>query len=263
MNLSSTTIGGKTHNLSLYKHSSGAWVFGAGTVQWSWGLDEIHDRGNAPADARLQQATINLLADMTIQPATIQSGLTIATASTDVTAPVTTIVSPANNAVINSLMPIILSGTSTDAKTIVGVEISFDGGLTWATANGTSNWNYTWTPPANGSYTIKVRAFDDSGNFTTAAASATTTISFSAALNCPCTLFGSVNPSLSTSERDNTTGIVLGMKFRTSVNGTVTGIRFYKASGNSGTHKDCCTTAVELYWHRQPLVEKQVRVGSR
>jgi hypothetical protein len=34
-----------THNLSLYKHSSGGLVFGAGTVQWSWGLDNNHGRG--------------------------------------------------------------------------------------------------------------------------------------------------------------------------------------------------------------------------
>src|SRR6185503_15275131 len=57
-------IGAATHNLTLYRHSSGALVFGAGTVQWAWGLDSNHDRGNgAPAQA-MQQATMNLLADM-------------------------------------------------------------------------------------------------------------------------------------------------------------------------------------------------------
>ena len=55
MRLSSTTVtsadqdllnygstygaGTATHNLTLYRHSSGALVFGAGTVQWGWGLD--------------------------------------------------------------------------------------------------------------------------------------------------------------------------------------------------------------------------------
>ena len=37
--------GTANHALTLYKHSSGALVFGAGTVQWSWGLDSNHDRG--------------------------------------------------------------------------------------------------------------------------------------------------------------------------------------------------------------------------
>ena len=53
-----------THNLALYRHSSGALVFGAGTVQWSWGLDAVHDNGSEPADPRIQQATVNLFADM-------------------------------------------------------------------------------------------------------------------------------------------------------------------------------------------------------
>ena len=39
--------GTATHSLTLYRHASGALVFGAGTVQWSWGLDSNHDRGSA------------------------------------------------------------------------------------------------------------------------------------------------------------------------------------------------------------------------
>ena len=27
----------------MYRHASGALVFGAGTIQWSWGLDSNHD----------------------------------------------------------------------------------------------------------------------------------------------------------------------------------------------------------------------------
>ena len=52
--LSDTTAGGKNHKMSLYRAPSGALVFGAGTVQWSWGLDGTHDRGGShrgPADA--------------------------------------------------------------------------------------------------------------------------------------------------------------------------------------------------------------------
>ena len=76
MRLSSTTLndlpllqdhgstyssGQATHNLALYRHSSGALVFGAGTVQWSWGLDATHDNGSAAADNRMRQATVNLI----------------------------------------------------------------------------------------------------------------------------------------------------------------------------------------------------------
>ena len=58
---SSYGTGTATHALTLYRHSSGALVFGAGTVQWSWGLDAVHDCSGAPADPRMQQATVNLL----------------------------------------------------------------------------------------------------------------------------------------------------------------------------------------------------------
>ena len=44
-------------------------------------------RFRAPASTPMQQATVNLLADMGAQPATLQSGLTVATKSTDTVAP--------------------------------------------------------------------------------------------------------------------------------------------------------------------------------
>ena len=82
-----------THNLTLYRHPGGALVFGAGTIQWSWGLDSNHDRGSAAADVRMRQATVNLFADMGVQPGTLQSGLVSASASADTVAPSSTIAS--------------------------------------------------------------------------------------------------------------------------------------------------------------------------
>ena len=61
-------IGTATHHLAMYRHASGALVFGAGTVQWSWGLDGAHDNGATSPDQAMQQATITLLADMGAQP---------------------------------------------------------------------------------------------------------------------------------------------------------------------------------------------------
>ena len=69
-------------------------MFGAGTVQWSWGLDGGNPTGQAP-DPTMQQATVNLLADMGAQPATLLPGLVAASASTDTTAPTSAITSPA------------------------------------------------------------------------------------------------------------------------------------------------------------------------
>ena len=54
------------------------------------------------------------------------------------------------------------------------------------------------------------------------------------AATCPCTIFGSQTPA-NPSEND-TDAVELGVKFRADSNGTITGLRFYKGSGNTGTH---------------------------
>src|SRR6185295_10529537 len=59
--------GSATHAMTLYRHSSGALVFGAGTVQWAWGLDSNHDRCCSSADLAQQQAMVNLFSDMGVQ----------------------------------------------------------------------------------------------------------------------------------------------------------------------------------------------------
>ena len=81
--------GTTTHNVTQYRAASGALVFSAGSVQWTWGLDETHDSpfASEPADLRMKQAQVNLLADMSAQPATLDSQLTPATKSTDTAGP--------------------------------------------------------------------------------------------------------------------------------------------------------------------------------
>ena len=64
--------GTATHNLSLYRDpESGALVFGAGTVFWTWVLSNQHDSSPYGANIEntgLQQFTVNMFADMGIQP---------------------------------------------------------------------------------------------------------------------------------------------------------------------------------------------------
>jgi hypothetical protein len=65
-----------THHMTLYRAPSGALVFGAGTVQWSWGLDSYHDRQpDPPPDRNIQQATVNLFSDMGAEPTSLQPGI--------------------------------------------------------------------------------------------------------------------------------------------------------------------------------------------
>jgi hypothetical protein len=176
--------GTATHSLTLYRARSGALVFSAGTVQWPWGLDPNHDtetgippeRANPGGSIRIgvdlkgavpaiQQATVNLFADMGVQPTTLQKGLVPAAPSSDITPPQARIVSPTDGARIVG-DAITISGTSSDAAGVVaGVEVSLDGGTRWHPAVGTNAWGYEeTTPPGVASLRILVRATDDSGN---------------------------------------------------------------------------------------------------
>ena len=68
-----------------------------------------------PADVRMQQATLNLLADMGAQPATRQSGLVAASASTDTAPPSSFVTSPIAGATVQLGEVVTISGTATDA----------------------------------------------------------------------------------------------------------------------------------------------------
>src|SRR5262249_44262876 len=90
-----------THHLTLYRAPNGGLVFGAGTVQWSWGLADVNawegyftQPGNKPPDPNLEQATVNLFAEMGVQPGSLIAGLVPATKSTNTTPPTSSITSP-------------------------------------------------------------------------------------------------------------------------------------------------------------------------
>lgn len=226
-----------THHMTLYKHSSGALVFGAGTVQWSWGLDDNHDyvSGPSPApDINMQQATVNLLADMDAQPATLQAGLVAATPSADTTPPASSITSPPVGTTTPENVPITISGTASDAVGQVGgVEVSTDGGVTWHPATGRETWTYDWTPTITGTVTLRSRAVDDSGNLETPGTGVTITVTPSGI--CPCSIWADDNTPGDPYENDGRP-IEVGVKFRSEVNGQIIGLRFYKGIGNTGTH---------------------------
>uniref|UniRef100_A0A832I353 DUF4082 domain-containing protein n=1 Tax=Eiseniibacteriota bacterium TaxID=2212470 RepID=A0A832I353_UNCEI len=232
--LSGTSVGGNLHRLSLYRAPSGALVFGAGTVQWSWGLDATHDRGSdAPVQA-IRQATVNLLADMGAQSATLQPGLVAAVASNDTQAPASAITAPLDGATVPGGVAVAVSGTASDAGggIVARVQVSTDGGATWADATGGAAWTYTWVPAAAGSASLRVRAVDDLGNLETPGAGITVSVTEA---QCPCNVFASGETP---AYPDNNDGqpIEIGMKFRTTVDGLVTGVRYHKgAAWTTGT----------------------------
>src|SRR5262245_7699028 len=184
--------GTATHHLTLFRAPSGALVFSAGTVQWAWGLDPNHDTetGIPPERANgsnirvgvdlkgavrgIQQATVNLLADMNAQPATPQPGLVKATASTDRTAPISRIDPGGARAIAGGMWEVSGTAVDTGGGVVGGVEVSVDGGATWHPAEGTTRWSYRWTAAPNATPAIRARAADDSGNIETLSASRST-----------------------------------------------------------------------------------------
>jgi hypothetical protein len=250
--LSSTTVSGvesftdygtsvqqgttQTHHLTMYRAPSGALVFGAGTVQWAWGLDTTNAWSNngppagASADPVMQQATVNLFADMGAPATTLMSGLAAASPSTDTTAPNSTITSPSPGAVITDGSRVTISGTATDAGgTVAGVEVSTDGGTSWHPATGTSSWSYSWITHGAPSTTIMSRAVDDTGNVESSSPSVSVDV------GCPCTMAG---PNVTPWQVDpgDAGAIEVGVRFKADLDGTITGVRFYKATANIGTH---------------------------
>ena len=233
-----------THHLTLYRAPSGALVFGAGTVQWSWGLDNTNawnqgatDPEHPPVDPNMQQFSVNLLAEMGAQPETLQANLAGASQSSDTAPPSSTVTSPGSGETVQDGSRTTITGTATDAGggVVAGVEVSTDNGATWhpATLGGpaeaSATWSYTWATHGYPQTTIKSRAVDDSSNLESPSAGVQVKVA------CPCSIWGnSVTPP--TPDSGDGHSVELGVKFTTETFGVITGIRYYKSAANTGAH---------------------------
>ena len=194
----------------------------------------------------MQQATVNLFADMGVQPTTLLSGLTQTAQSTDTTPPTSTIASPSAGANLQDGNQVTISGSATDngGGVVAGVEVSTDGGTTWhpatltTPAQQTASWTYTWIAHGNPSTTLETRAVDDSANLERPSDAISVNVS------CPCSMWSTSQtpvtavPNDPNSEIDSgdTNAVTVGMKFTSDTFGQISGVRFYKASTNTGTH---------------------------
>ena len=153
--------GPATHSLTLYRHNSGALVFGAGTVQWAWGLDSDHDRVCRRRTRPIRPCSrrpSTCLPTWARSPASLQAGadptrpLVTSAQSSDIFAPTSTITSPAPNGSVESGDRTTISGTATDngGGTVAGVEVSVDGGTTWQKAKGRRRGPSTGRPASLG-----------------------------------------------------------------------------------------------------------------
>jgi hypothetical protein len=222
-----------THSLTMYRAESGALVFGAGTVFWSWGLDDQHEGPATPVDPNVRQAMVNMFADMGIQPGSLDASLIMATQSTDTIKPTSTITSPTLGASFVEGQRVTITGTAQDfgGGIVAGVEVSLDGGQSWWKATGREAWSYSWVVQASGSYNIMSRAVDDSLNLGAPSAGAQVTV------NLPSTSSLWTMASKPTSETIlDHNGVEVGVRFQATTGGLVNGIRFYKGFYNVGAH---------------------------
>ena len=143
-----------------------------------------------------------------------------------------------------------IAPTATFSEAVDPASISFtvkDGGgavVTGAVSYDAANRRASVTPAARlvagETYTASVRAADTSSNQMPAAV--TWSFTTTTTQTCPCTLFSTATKP--TVEASSDTGSYeLGVRFTTSVNGSVTGVKFYKGAGNGGTHTGSLWTA--------------------
>jgi hypothetical protein len=166
---------------------------------------------------------------MGVQPGTLMSGLRTATASTDDTAPAVAITAPAAGASFARGAAVTLTGTASDiGGRVAGVEASTDNGATWHAATGTTSWSYKFFAAGLNTQTVRVRAVDDSANL----GQSPVTREFT--LTGANTMFGNRVPE--TPAVADGSPVEVGVRFKPAVDGYITGIRFYKGAGNTGTH---------------------------
>jgi len=243
-----------THSLTMYRAESGALVFGAGTVFWSWGLNSNHQGVATPTDPNVQQAMVNMFADMGIQPTTLDASLILATQSTDALKPTSSISSPIIGASFVEGQRVTITGTAQDfgGGIIAGVEVSTDGGQHWFKATGRESWSYNWVVQASGTYTILSRAVDDSVNLEAPSAGKQVTVTLPGTTTSLWTL--AEKPVVETAiDRDP---VELGLRFQATTAGSVQGIRFYKGFYNTGDH------VVSLWTGDGTLLATGVSVGE-
>ena len=167
--------------------------------------------------------------------AVYDSGSTVASTPANVTVtnvslPSIALTAPVNGASYTAPAALNLAaGVTANGHTITKVQ--FYNGTTLLAEDASAPYSFAWSNVSAGNYSLSAKAVYDSGstaictpvNVTCVNASAVTTIWPATAVP------GTVDDGPDSA-------VELGVKFRSDVAGSITGIRFYKATANTGTH---------------------------
>ena len=151
----------------MYRSSSGSLVFGAGTVQWSWGLDPYRDtetgvpperanptnirvgRDQMGAERDIQQATLNLFMDMGVEANVEELGDQLVKPSgMDMTSspPSIAVTSPTEATTFSSSLTVTGPASKSDDGVVAAVEYSLSSApRSWHPANFTRASGEEWT----------------------------------------------------------------------------------------------------------------------
>jgi Domain of unknown function (DUF4082)/Domain of unknown function (DUF1929)/Bacterial Ig domain len=114
-------------------------------------------------------------------------------------------------------------------------------GAATATTTADASGNYTFTGLANGSYTVTPSktgfTFTPVNQAVTINSANATAVNFTAqsASGCPCSIW-TTSTLPGTQSANDSSSVELGMKFRASQSGYITGLKFFKGLSNTGTH---------------------------
>ena len=163
------------------------------------------------------------------------------TSATDTTPPTVTSTNPATGAtgvpttttVSGTLSEPVQSGTTGLAVTSAG------GPVAGTTLFNAGTQTITFIPStaltAGTTYTATISGARDTAGNTMAPYSWTFTTATAGGSACPCTIWPNTALPATASVNDNS-AVEVGVRFRSSTAGYITGLRFYKGTGNTGTH---------------------------
>lgn len=160
------------------------------------------------------------------------STVTVNNPVADITAPTVSISSPVNNASVSGTA--VISAAASDNAAVTKVEFYINGVLN--SSDTASPYNFSWNTAnvVNGVYSLTAKAYDAAGNTSTSSA-VTLTVSNAVATPATSSIWSAATiPTVMDSGPDS--AVELGVKFKSDVKGYITGIRFYKAAANTGTH---------------------------
>ena len=221
--------------MTEYRAASGALVFSAGTIQYSWALDDHHSVYQTATDPALQQATINLFADMGVQPGYADGGHDSGHDVDRPLAPISTILSPLAGAVLR-----VRHGCDNPRHGARPRRRRGRGGRSFgrrrhdvAPRDRHESWTYTFTTRGNGPFTILSRAVDDSGNMEPNGPAWTVNPILNPGIYSLWTYSDTPGTIDSKDKQAIEVGVRITSRTRTE---RLPALRFYKATTNTGTH---------------------------